>query len=173
VSDKVYQSFLEAQIAPAHELAAASDILELKQTALNRYDIRFHNRSLVSGAGAEPVVRETDCIDTTIWLAPEYLRFVDPRYVISIREPESLFLPNVRPPFCCIGPIAPGTSVKDLVYRLYDVLSGQAVTMVESDALNHAACRFARSHLDRFPIDARPLKRVPTASEPRRTGCGP
>jgi hypothetical protein len=35
----------------------------------------------------------------------------------------------------------------------------EKVTMREDDALNRAACQWARQHPERFPVDRRPLKR--------------
>jgi hypothetical protein len=65
----------------------------------------------------------------------------------------------VHAPMICIGRIAPGTSLKDLLHRLYEVISYQRYTPNEFDSLNKACCAWARANADRFPTDRRPLKR--------------
>jgi hypothetical protein len=49
-------------------------------------------------------------------------------------------------------------SLVDLLFQCFEVITYQKVTMREDDALNHAACAWAREHQQRFPIDRRPLK---------------
>ena len=54
--------------------------------------------------------------------------------------------------------MTPGTSLVDLLYQAYEVLTYQKFTSREDDALNAVACAWARKHMDRFPVDSRPLK---------------
>ncbi len=53
----------------------------------------------------------------------------------------------------------PGTGLVDLLWQVFDLITWNRVTMSEPDALNKAACQFARNHPDRYPIDKRPLRR--------------
>ena len=53
----------------------------------------------------------------------------------------------------------PGTPLVDLIYQLYEIITYHNVEMRENNALNLEACSWARSNLDRFPIDRRPLRR--------------
>ena len=43
--------------------------------------------------------------------------------------------------------------------QIHEIVTWQKVTMREDDALNHAACQWARANRARFPVDSRPLKR--------------
>jgi ubiquitin-protein ligase len=64
-------------------------------------------------------------------------------------------------PLICIGRLTPGTPLVDILYQVFDILTYQKYNPRESDSLNPQACAFARENHDRFPIDARPLKRRP------------
>ena len=65
--------------------------------------------------------------------------------------------PNVRHPLICIGRVIPGTPLVDLVHRVFEIVTWQHHTSVEIDALNAAACQWARTNADRLPVDRRPL----------------
>jgi hypothetical protein len=155
--DRIFASFLEAQHEEAAALAAASDILELDAIDAQHLLARFHCRGLVrDGSGA---IRDADRFEVGIWLPGDYLRRVEPALVLTLLAPRNVFHPNVRGPFLCIGPVAPGTPVVDVIYRVYELLSWQSVTVDERDALDPEACQLARNHPERFPLDRRPLKR--------------
>jgi hypothetical protein len=79
--------------------------------------------------------------------------------VLAWIEPRGAFHPNVRAPFICIGRLAPGTPLVDLLYRCFEVITWNRVTMREDDALDRDACGWARRNQQRFPVDRRPLKR--------------
>ena len=83
--------------------------------------------------------------------------------VVSCLAPQNTYHPNINGSLCCIGPIAPSTSLVDLIYRTYAVLTWQEVMPDDRDALNSAACSFARNHPERIPVDDRPLKRRPAS----------
>ena len=90
-------------------------------------------------------------------LFPEqYLRTsCDPGQVLTWLEPLTEFHPNISPPYCCVGHIAPGMTLLSLLHQLYTMITWQRFTPREDDALNQVACSWAREHLDRFPIDPR------------------
>ena len=46
-------------------------------------------------------------------------------------------------------------SLLSLLHQLYQMITWQRFTPRENDALNKAACSWARDNLDRFPIDPR------------------
>ena len=134
--DRVFQSWLERQHADGTALAGASDILSLWSEADSpprRYVARFDCRTMVRTTG-----------EVELWRGCEVL---------------IQFPPNVAPPFLCIGRIAPGTSLCELIFQLYEILTFQKLTPREDDALNRDACAWARRNMQRFPLDARPLKR--------------
>ena len=163
--DRLFEVWLQQNLALAEALASESDILELRRLARHHLLARFLCRTLVREPGGPP--RHAQGVDTVIYIPPSYLRAVDSYEVVSVVGPPTIFLPNVRPPLCCLGPIAPGTPIVDLLYRTYEVVSGQNVTPVEWDALNRDACCFVRNHRELLPADTRPLKRLrPRPSSP-------
>ena len=109
---------------------------------------------------AEGEVKPWTGCDVLFRFAPDYLRVVrDPAWTVSLLSPRNLHHPNVAPPFMCIGRIAPGTSLCELIFQVYEVLTFQKLTPREEDCLNREACAWARGNMQRFPLDARPLRR--------------
>ena len=90
-----------------------------------------------------------------------YLRAADPCRVLTWLWPRNVFHPNIsdRAPFICVGHLVPGTSLVDILYQCFEIITYHKVTMREDDALNKDACAWARQNQHRFPIDPRPLKR--------------
>lgn len=78
-----------------------------------------------------------------------------PTEVFTWIEPKTAYHPNVRSPFCCVGDMPPGMSLLNLLQQLYQMISWQRFKPIEHDALNPDACRWAREHMDRLPIDPR------------------
>jgi hypothetical protein len=115
-------------------------------------------------------VREAEAFHVGIYFSSDYLRTVNPFETLTLFEPLNTFHPNVAfgAPFICVGHIVPGTSLVDLLYQVYEILTYQKLTPREDDALNKEACRWARANQGRFPIDPRPLKRRPLALEVER-----
>jgi hypothetical protein len=81
--------------------------------------------------------------------------------VLTWLAPRDIWHPNISAdaPVICVGRLAPGTALVDLLYQLFEVITWNKVTMREDDALNRAACQWARRNGHRFPVDRRPLKR--------------
>jgi hypothetical protein len=159
-TDKIYEAFLRRQGEEGAELAAASDVLEIAPLAAppaDRFVARFHCATLVRDERGE--VREADHFDVGIWFPSDYLRRVNPFQVVTWLAPADAFHPNIKPPFVCLGRLAPGMSLIDILYQAYEVGTGNKLTVSEDDALNWDACAWARRHMDRFPVDRRPLKR--------------
>ena len=161
IDDPIYASFLARQLSEGLALSQASDLFELipmDEDQPTKYLVRFRCKGLVKRGQAVDVA---DRFDVGIRFPSDYLRRVDPCDVLTWLGPREVFHPNISAvlPFICIGPIPPGTSLVDLVYQVFEVVSYQRVTMREDDALNGEACVWARSHRDRFPVDRRPLRR--------------
>ncbi len=155
--DTVLTRFFQNQAESVMAFAAECDVLEVVPLALNRYRVTFSCHTLLQTP--EGVKRRPAEVTSEIWLSRNYLRHVESMQVISILDPSNLFLANVRPPYCCIGEIKPGTPLTDLVWRLWEVLAGLNFMPDERDALNQTACSWIRNHPERFPLDTRPLKR--------------
>ena len=86
---------------------------------------------------------------------------MDPSQLLTWFGPPNVFHPNIsdRGPFICVGRLSPGTSLVDIIYQVFEIVTYSKVTMREDDSLNKAACAWARQNKFRFPIDKRPLKR--------------
>ena len=159
--DPVFEAFLRRQYEEASALAASSDLLELfplDGMPPSRYIARFHCRGLVRAPNSK--VTETDRFEVGIWFPSDYLRRAEPWEVLTWLGPRHVFHPNIsnRMPLICVGRLAPGTWLVDLLFQCFEIITYQKVTMREDDALNPAACAWAREHQGRFPVDPRPLK---------------
>jgi len=162
MEDVVFTSFLERQLDSGLRLAAESDLLELVPMGdppPQHYIAQFRCRGLVRTTEGEVV--EADNFGVAITFPEDYLRRADPSSVVTWLGPRNVFHPNIsdRAPVVCVGRLSPGTELVDLLFQLFEMITWRKVTMREDDALNAAACVWARSHRDRFPVDTRPLKR--------------
>ena len=162
MTDRILTAFLARQREEGMRLAGDSDCLRLVPiggAAPDRYLADFRCTGLVQAESGEIV--EADRFLLGIWFPDHYLREADPFQVLTCLAPPRIFHPNVSrdAPFICIGRVAPGTPLVDLLYRCFEVLTYRKVTMREQDALNRDACAWARRNQHRFPVDDRPLKR--------------
>ena len=155
--DKILAAWLDAQREQAQLLADASDLLDLDWLDPQHCVARFDSKVLVRGPDGE--IREVMGYEVGYWFREDYLRHVESLEVLTWLGPPDVYHPNARTPACCIGPITPGTPLVDLIFRSYEVVSCQNVMPDETDALNRAACQWARNNQHRFPLDDRPLKR--------------
>lgn len=159
MNDPVYTAFLACQQKEAMALAAASDLVDVFPVGLppfQRYILRFKCRGLVR---TENGVEEADRFDLGIYFPPDYIRHAVPGEVITWFFPLNVFHPNIRPPFLCPGKLKSGTTLVEIIYQCFEIITYQKVTMNEKDALNKNACAWARKNTARFPIDKRGLKR--------------
>ncbi len=177
MTDLVFGGFLEQQHEEGLALSAASDLLDLEPEPADppaRYLARLRCEGLVRSPSGE--IETASHFMVGITFPDDYLRRVNPAEVLAWLGPPNVFHPNIigMPPVICAGPISPGTPLVDLLYRVFEITTYQRLTMREDNALNHQACVWARQHQDRFPIDARPLKRrlldltAPTPTEAAR-----
>lgn len=161
MTDRVLDAFLRQQQEEAIALAEASDLVRLFPVGeqANRYIAQFLCKGLVqleSGA-----IVEAGRFDVGIRFPDDYLRTANPFHVLTWLGPRNIWHPNIAAdaPVICVGRVAPGTGLADLLYQVFEIITWNKVTMREDDALNQAACQWARQHKDRFPVDRRPLKR--------------
>lgn len=157
MNDPIFHSFLEAQYEQATALAGASDILTLEigdERPPQRYVAHFNCRGLVMSQSGE--VEEANYFMIGIRLPDDYLRTVDPTQIVTTLRPWSIWHPNARGPFICPGKLTMGTSLVDLLFQIYEIITYQKWSA--HDGLNAAACEWARNNQHRFPVDRRPLK---------------
>jgi len=161
-ADAIYESFMARQLEEGMALASASDILRLHVSpkAPPHFVAEYHCKGLVRDASG--TVHETDRFDLGVWFPPDYLRRADPFQMLRLFTP-GVFHPNVSEelPVICIGRLTAGTSLVDILYQVYDILTYQKYNPRENDSLNRNACVWARENQGRLPLDKRPLKRRP------------
>jgi hypothetical protein len=159
--DKVFEAFLRRQRDEGLALARESDLFELlpldfADGLADRFIVRFRCKGLVRDAGG--VVGETSLFEVGIWFPETYLRCPHPPDVVLCWfGPHHVFHPNIRPPFICVGEIAPATRLVDLLYQVFEMITYTKFNC--ASALNAEAAAWARDHLAGFPVDRRPLKR--------------
>jgi hypothetical protein len=160
--DRVLNAFLSRQREEALALSAASDLVTVFPASEegDRYLVRFSCTGLVQPD--PPEIVEASEFVLQIWFPSDYLRTANPFRVLTWLSPLNVWHPNISDemPRICVGRLAPGTSLVDILYQVFEIITWNKVTMREDDALNRAACEWARQHRDRFPVDRRPLKRV-------------
>jgi hypothetical protein len=158
--DEIFQNFLRSQLEAGLAMAANSDLLRLTPVPglppPQSYIIELFCTGLVLEAG---VVKEHDRFLVGVHFGDDHLRCPEGRSLVTILEPNNVFHPNVRGPAICVGYQPAAVGLVDLTVQAAAIIAYKTVTMVEWDALNPAACRWARANVDRFPIDTRPLLR--------------
>lgn len=160
MTDAVFAGFLKRQREAGLALAAESDLLDLTPLGgelPQRYVAEFRCKGLVRRGSGEIVEAERFAVG--ICFPDQYLRVVDPFTVLTWLVPQEVFHANIRAPFMCVGSLAPATELVDLLYRCFELVTWQRVTMRENDALDKEACAWARHHRHLLPVDARALKR--------------
>ena len=159
--DPVFRSWLEHQYEASVALAAASDVVTVLAAPgprpPQRFIARFRGPTLVR---EETAIARTDGFVVLFQFPDDYLRSVtDAAQIVCLLEPANAFHPNVAYPFVCIGHVAPGTGLVELIYQVYEMLGFQKMTPREDDALNPDACVWARRHMHLFPLSTAPLRR--------------
>jgi ubiquitin-protein ligase len=154
-SDPVFETFLQQQFQQGTALARQSDLVELIPLALDRYVAQYRCKGLVRGPSGEIV--EASEFAVGIWFHADYLWEVRPAYLLTWLHPHEVWHPNIRSPGICIGHIAPGMEIADLLYQCFEIITYH--NWSAHDPLNPDAAQWARNNQSRFPIDERPLKR--------------
>jgi hypothetical protein len=159
-SDPIYRRFMERQLAEGMALANTSDVLRLHvpPMAPPHFVAEYMCKGLVRDADGE--IREANNFQVGIWFPPDYLRRAEPFEMLRLFTP-GVWHPNVSRdlPLICIGRLTPGTTLVDILYQTYEILTFQKVNPREDDSMNKVACAWARENQHRFPVDRRPLKR--------------
>ena len=159
ITDPVFDRFLQRQLEEGMALAAASDLLELEVYP-------FPPPSVVATFRCQGLVRlqngaiaEADYFQAGIWFPPDYLRRVDPFETLRWFGPQNIWHPNISDtmPLICVGRLAPGMPLVDILYQIFEVVTYNKYTPREDDCLNKACCGWARQNQHRFPVDRRPL----------------
>ncbi len=162
VNDPIYERFMQRQLGEGMELARQSDLLRLHVPPLAppHFVAEFLCKGLIREDAGE--IKEASEFQVEIWFPPDYLRRADPFEMLRLFTP-NVWHPNVSRelPLICIGRLTPGTTLVDILYQLFDILTFQKYNPRENDSLNKTACAWARENQHRFPIDRRPLKRRP------------
>lgn len=157
--DLILKSFLEQQEADAIAIANDSDVLDLRPVGprpYQRYLVGYTCRGLVRSAG-----KITECrrFEMGVYFPLHYIRHADVPEVLTWFGPTDVFHPNILFPFICPGRLKPGTTLVDILYQCFEIITYQKLTMNEADALNPDACVWARKNVHRFPVDSGSLKR--------------
>jgi hypothetical protein len=172
--DTIMTSFLRHQHEDAAALTRDSDLVEISAhgSPADRFLVRFTCRGLVRSA--DGTVSEASEFFVGITFHEDYLRLHAPWRSVTWLAPHNVWHPNIAPgpQLICIGRMGPGTGLIDLVQQCFDIITWNKVTMREDDALNHAACEWARGNRSRFPVDPRPIKRRALAIEARDISPG-
>jgi hypothetical protein len=165
MADRIRAAFLERQLLESEGLNAASDIVQITPVAgapPDRYIIELRCRGLVRAADGG--IQTADRFAVSMHFSDDYLRSVpNPFQVLSVLHPAGAFQPNIaeHAPFVCPGRLPPGMGIVELTYQLWSLWTYRSFNLV--DGLNPDACRYARAHQSEFPLDPRPLKRIPAA----------
>ncbi len=161
MTDRIRTAFLSRQLDEGLALASQSDLLDLVPLGrpADRFLAVFSCRGLVRHA--EGRIEEADHFEVGISFPPDYLRAADPLRTVTWLGPANVWHPNIAfgIPLICLGHLLPGTDLVDILYQTFEIITWNKVTMREDDALNHAACQWARNNPTRYPVDRRPLKR--------------
>lgn len=157
--DPILDDFLQQSHDDAMALAAASDLLDLEPLAGSpptRFIAHFKCRGLVY---RDNEVRQAEQFALGLSFSRDYLQAApQPLRMLTWLGPHDVHHPNIRGSFICLGNMPQGTDLVALLHQCFEIVTYQRVTMREDDALNAAACAWARRHVEMLPIDPRPLK---------------
>ena len=160
MADKILEAFLKKQFEDGMALAQASDRLELVPLAglpPRLYQATFRCKGLVRLDNGS--IGEADEFHVWICFPDEYLRSVEPGRVVRWVNPANVWHPNIKPPSICLGHMPPGTELKAILRQIHGIITYNNYMPREDDALNHAACQWARQNTARLPVDTHPLTR--------------
>jgi hypothetical protein len=166
MTDQVLNAFLRRQRDEGLWMSSGSDLLHLLPigSSGDRYLAHFSCRGLVQREAAG--IEEAESFDVGICFPADYLRTANPFHVLTWLGPQDVWHPNIsgESRAICTGRLVPGTGLVDILYQVFEIITWNKVTMREDDALNRAACQWARRNPHRFPVDRRPLRRAAAAS---------
>jgi hypothetical protein len=147
--NEVNEAFLLGQMLEIDTLCKLSDRLYASPNEFSEggapksYIFRLTCRSPARVDGVIHISEREHLICVAI--PDDYLQIAhDPGHILCLLEPRTLFHPNIMGPMICIGDISPATAVVDILVRTFEVLTCQRINMREEEALNYAACEWAR-----------------------------
>src|SRR5258708_25422854 len=156
MTDRTFQTWLERQYVDGIALTEKSPAVRLQPARGSppvEYFAEFECRTLVNLGES---VQETTGFAVYLRFAEDYLRRIpDPSFVIGLLRPGSIFHPNVRFGCICLGRLAPGTPLVDVLYQAHESLTWQRFAL--DNPLDPDASAWASRNLKRFPIHNRPL----------------
>ncbi len=162
MTDKILEGYLQRQLEEGMGLAESSDLVDLAPAdhgLPQRYVVEFRCKGLVRRGDGDDEIVEADRFAVGIRFPSDYLRRAEPMEVLTWLGPRNVWHPNIMAPVICVGRLTPGTPLVDIVYQVFEIITYNKATVREDDALNPAACQWARRNMHRFPIDRRALKR--------------
>jgi hypothetical protein len=161
MSDRIQHLFFSRQYEEGMALAAASDVLKLTaephvDAPPRRYVATFLCNTLVEAGGR---VARANRVVVGIAFPEHYLHEASSYEVLNILHPSTIFHPNIRFPFICVGDLfmRPGTKLVEILYQVHAILTYSKWSA--NSPLCEAAAQWARRHQDELPCDRRPLKR--------------
>lgn len=159
--DKIIERFLPKQEEQGIALAAASDVLKLiplrcVDGPAQHFIAQFNCHGFVEVHGQ---IRKAEHFEVGIFFPDHYLREANAFEVLTWLNPPSVFHPNIRPPFICVGEqfLRPGTPLVEILYQLHSII--RFAKWAAHSPLNEAAAQWARNNQHLLPADRRPLKR--------------
>jgi hypothetical protein len=173
MTDHILSGFLRRQYEEGMALAVDSDLLTLiplEGDPPQRYIAEYRCTGLTRTSSGE--IAEANRFAVGIWFPDDYLRHAEPFQVLTWLAPRNVWHPNIssQAPIVCPGRLVAATSLVEILWQIFEIITYNKVTMREDDALNREACGWARANLQHFPIDRRPLKRraleAPAAAAP-------
>ena len=154
MSDLVMRDWLAHEHAEVMQFSARSDVVKVAPIEGDppfKYLVQLRCKGL---AHANDRIRVVDHHVFGVRFPEDYLRVgCHPARLVTWLEPITEFAPNIRAPLCCIGPVAPGMGLLNVIYQVHSMVTWQRFTAREDDALNQTACLWARQNMDRLPID--------------------
>ena len=164
MKDAVLCGFLERQNALLKDFCNASSRLECEaiqqdpDLPANLFMIKMKAKHLLMENGVVKASSRSCLI--AIRYPEDFLRRAESHAgeIINIVAPTNLWHPNVAIPYICTGRIIAGTSLEDFILRCYEIITYNNFTPREDDAMNPAACAWARQHMAEFPLETAPLR---------------
>lgn len=155
--DKIFEAFLERQLADGMALAASSDLVSVLPLDRQRFVIAFDCKGFVKAASGAIEIAEH--FEAGVYFAPDHLRRLNPTAVVTWFGPPNIWHPNISPTLraVCIGNMTAGVGLPELIFQLFEIITWRRLTV--HHGLNLEACQWARNNPHRYPVDTRPLRR--------------
>jgi hypothetical protein len=152
--DVIFEGFLKQQYDEGMTLAANSSLLELTPVSPQHFIVGFHCKGLVKTEAGQ--IEEAEDFRVGIYFGSGHLRRLEPAQLVTWFVPASVWHPNIRAPFVCVGHMNAGVGLVPLIYQLYEIVTWQRYSV--HDSMNPDAAQWARNNPRRFPVDDRPLR---------------